>query len=1133
MVPSINDGTAAVSWHYSYILFSNLQIAKCPALLRFLRWAVAKGHLKCDRRSFKLACSSLLLSSTAVEQQLPESFYKVTEQEGGELNEQPRRKVLSLAWAHCSGQMNTELEAAAEAAGVQAKAAAEAATEAAGVQAKATAEVAKALAKLESLVASTSAAVRPTLNTELAPLYAIREVVRLDEKPMEADRAAVWEEFQWVRELYAALQGGTSAYKQWFQRMTDVDSGSTGGPEQHVAVRARTRRAATAAAAAAAAAAVPVESTHRADLWDRLDNEYHSIMRAQQRPGVFFGGRLQCMSNGKWEDMAGGAFSAGPHRVVVSYKHAGAGAGQGGTLDDFAGLLVKLPAVVTGMLSSGSGKDALESWPLELAGEDGQQRSVVLHGKQVHFVRVVLTAPRLHFLERIADVYRLEGQGVLLQGLHGAGKSSMLKAFVSILSTGADSHVLYSPRCQDLASLQVESLLGKAMHGSGSLAQQLLSGRYSPDMSNELWQTGLDAVFSAMWRTMAAQKEADEKDKTRRHPEDVAKSLMKQMEQTTAGIRVVVFDEVNELLKAIDYHTDTNPIVKEGISCTSREFWKEWLGWKGYGGTNCFRVLASSPHGERERSDSVTMAVEFELRPAPADHLAAVLQCAPEYLGAKSTLADGGAGCAFSADESLHVCEALGSNARFIAQFLQKSASRQALGGGTGFEVALASALEACVRKLSMRFTKRMAQFQGRRRVQLPAAISAGASPKLHSKADITMFELARQDASLVVRSEATSELEPTVLAGSPALLAITGTIGSKSPLGVWLLSEMIAADFKTAMTVAMGLGIAARRMWPLAMMLDSAAAVVQRTKHKASSHGTVHGSFEWSSISSASSGSSGAALCGVMGSFDAESSSAGSPVASGSDAPVSVLCGAIVPPVKVLFGTGSLLRQKRIVFQTVPNFPGIDAVCIDLVGNAVHVTFWEITISTLVDHAKNRKPVPSILRCAGKQDRRGAVQVGTALRDVLATMGVKSRQCTMQPGGHVVLADAGDNTLACSEDSQEDMDDDLTGGTSTVNCLLATLGVPLVVKSRLVMQPKKKTPAGCVNCELKLSVVNSTSLCDQLHGKDGWQPAPGMSWSFQMVYASRTSLERNVSKQYSTLDADFVCGVFQDDLWC
>lgn len=1095
-----------------------VQIAGSSTLLRFLRSCVAAGMIGASKQQFMNACGYLLASGTAVHAELP--------QEMSELIVGENRHVRMLWRDKYQQWINLELRQT-QSERQQAMKQIESERQQAEQQ---EAESAELLSKLKALVQAKSGSVQPAVHPSQATLLSIHAVVHLDQKPADADRAAVWDEFQWVRTLCTALRGGADTFKGWFEDMTDIEATGQAG------------------ASGSSSAAVREVSP----LWRRLDSEFHSIRRARCSPDEFIGGRLQSRSaeSGKWQDGEDGALAFGPRRVLVTYQSVEAEACDG-TFDGFAGLLVKLPVVPINLPKD---KDEVGQHPLQLHDEHGKQRCVKLDGKEVHYMNIVLTVPRLHLLKLIAISFVRKTQGVLLQGLHGAGKSAMLKALVSILVVGGETEMMYAANSRELTSLDMTELLKAALYGSGHLVKQLLSGEYSPDKSNKHWALLDDGSFTQMWRKLlSCEGTMDGMGDAVRV--ECAETVLYKMEyaECRGGSHVVIIDEVNELLDAIDYHgqhkADKSDEKRPPAACSA--FWKAWLPWKKYGTPGCFRVLASSPHGKREDSELLAVAApEFELRAAPADQLAAVLLCAPEFLG--SSVAGAAARFHLTPSASLHIRESLGSNARFIAAFLREHSSSFQTTSPLDISSAIRSRLAECVDFLYKRFVKALKDEGGgdANRPSGPrptaASTSSGAdAAQQHPYVDahINIFQLAIKDASLVVRNTAQARGAPTILAGVPALQTVVRAVGRDPFLGVKLLRNMQSDDFETGMAVAMSVGAAAKQMWPLPMLLKSTSAETQRKQHAKDGKDRGHGVLNWPDSGTVES-SADTDLLNIYSSFDQKAASE----EKRSSQPVSILCGQFILPVKQLFSADINAAAQRVVFQTVPSFPGIDAVCIDKVNNAVEVTFWEVTTSTLVNHATGRKPVPCLVPKYGTANEsvKGKVQVKPALRGVLATMGVRRRQRILHEAHPqtVRLSTVEGNTAVCTQDNLMDMYDSAASGTCVANCLLAALGVPIIVKCRLVAkdpsaegqgsgQPASNEDCSTVHCRMELRTELSEDLCNELHGGDSWKPAHVTSWSFRMVYASQTQLGDNLVDAYEDLKADFIYGVFNEDLWC
>lgn len=195
---------------------------------------------------------------------------------------------------------------------------------------------------------------------------------------------------------------------------------------------------------------------------------------------------------------------------------------------------------------------------------------------------------------------------------------------------------------------------------------------------------------------------------------------------------------------------------------------------------------------------------EFELRPAPSDHLAAVLLCAPEFLGLRETCRlDAPAGLDLTPASSLEICEALSSNARFIATFLYTHSHSFKSQSQSKITSAIQLQLNECVNVLHKRFQRAMLAANKLRapgdapNTAASASIGAGVLQQ-HPRADVhtNLLQLAIKDASLVVSSNALARASPSVLAGVPAQQVFLRAFGGDPLLGAKLLWNMHTGDF-------------------------------------------------------------------------------------------------------------------------------------------------------------------------------------------------------------------------------------------------------------------------------------------------------------------------------------------------
>ena len=988
---------------------------------------------------------------------------------------------------------------------------------------------------IQTLLSATVADLQSGLEQPLTtPLHWVQDILASEDDGDNPDHTAVKTALSWLVHFCGALHGGQASFKQWLLGATSV-----------------------------------VGQEHAFISEARMAHEYQSIEREKEMPGEFVGGRLQQQVGSSWQDvrMEDLKPSHGMLRVLATYSNDSAEEMGGGssaaisspeiTEETFCvGLLVRVPA----LHQNKSEKAGIVSAELQVEDAGGQLRPVRVRGTPVRVAHVALTVPRLHFFLHVAHCFETNSRGVLLSGVHGSGKTTMLRALVGILSSGQLSSIMYRSDARHLLRAGPRALIQSAAFGSDALARQLWSGKYNRD--------ALSMCFREAWEFFARDDRAQ--DDVQR---EVLTKFLQAMETNHSGstCSVVVLDEVNKMLTEIKYHKASRPASPSSESHSSAasaahegglprgrfiasvkeeyELWCKWLTWDTYGTNKRFRILAGSPHGKREsvKEFGGGFSVQFELRPAPADHVAAIMQCAPVYLGGDPKLfgssrsgttgAASGAGTdPLAADISpsvcLDVCLRLGGNARAISSLLLRSDLQNL----DVLQRELERVYTAMVRDLAGRFTE---------------CLESGKKTHLRPASD-SLMSLALTDASLVVRRQV-DEDDPRVLVGRPALHAILQAMHEQIFKGreKWaqIFESLKPVDFESAMVLAVAVGAASTRSWPLELLatdsneqLESAVSEFHKNTRQAG-----FGVLQWSGSTAAS--SVDVAIRPIMSSFDAASNTVKTKKGKKTPKePRSILSGKIVCPLLSLDSVNANTRE-RFVFNTVTSFPGVDIVCIDVIGIHVQVTFFEVTRSTLENHSKGRGPVPARIPGStpdpesSKPDAQ--VQVHPQLRDIFASMGTGHRTASLESEKCVKLGRQGLNTevrLSGSRDvTKVQQQDDLTKGTSLVNCLLATLGIPLLVKRTFVYDsPVTLRSDQPVLCGLQLELVKSDKLCDQLYGQKKWFCNTTLQYAFRMVYVSDTPIQDNKSPNYAGLmgisqpgrpAVDFVHGVFSDDL--
>ena len=1092
-----------------------MQLSRSPSLLRYLRWLLHGRLVPLDTAfsDFSRLCTSLFDQAMVIDSKLPAVA------EGVLLDGQPS-EIARLAWAEHRCHVAAELHGASITAQHKRE-----------KQQKRTSRQ-KALDSKRQ-----ESEFKDSVSKIGLPLWEVHEIVKQPAAPAGACERVVWETFRWVRDLYAALHSGQESYRKWLHRMTQ-----------------------------GVGADLPEVNT-------LYESDFHWIGRHRRMPGAPCSSRVQSLHAGSWKDEAAddAGASEGVHknlglgpwlrRVLVSYIDA---TNPDKETDRFAALLVKVPFESSQSLSAPTG-EGLASQPLKRRTAEGTLQNVTIQGKEVHFVPMALTVPRLHLLERVAMCFTGVRKGVLLSGVHGAGKSSMLQAIVGILAVGGECDIMFAPQAKALKELELPVVLGTALFGSGQLARQLWSGKMSDG-----------APFEAAWDKVAAGTNI---------PGQVMVSAMGHAGLNRNGVgkcAVVLLDEVNELLGALRTHKASGAGQQQhhGQSASAAQFWQDWLPWRTYGDRGCFRILSASPHGQREAvKESSEDRVEFELRPAPADHLAGIMRHAPGFLCGKV----GVSLPRMTVPDCFAVCDGLGGNARYISGFIRDMAGKIS----NEAPAIMRSQLEAVRSLMVSRFDKYL--------------VENGSPLMLGGQALCSLLELAVLDSSMVVR-EQSDRPDIQLLAGQPALLALlhlakAATLGGEKIGSGKFIRTVCKHNFEEAIVLATCLGALSRNMRQLFSLRSQAELQASQGRLPEAGHGVLI----WPSSQSAAASTAHVAADVCHRTFQL------SDVATASTKqPVSTVSGSFVCAVRKLLPLSSSelsgTTQARRVFQTVTNFPGVDVICVEFVGTRVEVTFIEATTSTLSVHAGSRKAVLANIHGGDHDGQIRGINVSPVLRDIFALCGVGATRVTRSQAKdtvhfHFMKNRALDNTSnqsnaprrskrnvqaiavgthVCSETDQmrcaPQFNEDLTTGTSTANCLLATMGVPLVVKRRLALPAAHSFGSGASDVEsssggldarsismesdsnatvgressfssaspvegssqhvtMDLQVEKSDELCKQLHKAGTWEVVGVSEWSFRMVYASDTSAWVNVSDKYSDLKADFAYGVFKEDL--
>lgn len=294
--------------------------------------------------------------------------------------------------------------------------------------------------------------------------------------------------------------------------------------------------------------------------------------------------------------------------------------------------------------------------------------------REVSYDTFVFTAPRVHFFLLCADLIGDTDNGVRLAGVHGAGKSTMLRAMASILSVGSPTDVWHlvgeSVRQEDAAAAFISTSTGQMVQshreptGVQRRLRQSAPGQPigSPSTNStaplfkltSLKQPSLKSWLHDLYGGFPTHLRAPSQ------AEKLSTTGLSFKHLRTSGMKLTLFDEVNSMLQTQE-DTEASRAVRS------------FLYWSGDAlQPGCLKILASSPDGAREGNQAGYEPEFFELRPAPAEHMAAILLAAPQCFvgGTEAPREPEG-----HFEDMLQLCRKFGSNSRYLALVLQTAHS--------------------------------------------------------------------------------------------------------------------------------------------------------------------------------------------------------------------------------------------------------------------------------------------------------------------------------------------------------------------------------------------------------------------------------------------------------------------------
>ncbi len=415
---------------------------------------------------------------------------------------------------------------------------------------------------------------------------------------------------------------------------------------------------------------------------------------------------------------------------------------------------------------------------------------------------LVFTPPRIHLAIEIAKCMGHLSIGVLLTGVHGAGKTSFLDALSTVLPCGypcdifhlSDSRALWDDPVRSLdfmsqssgplvdARASLESLdddkPGTAPTLSLSESQERLRAIWKLGEQHELKQSHMLQLV----KEMRIQRWSEENDQLS-DPAAIAMlwGLLQHFKQdsfTDGHSQVLILNEVNKLIRRyapLDgegpsdeiSHSQYGELYHKSAAATFRNY----LPWETAPTGRTFRIFASSPDGMREKVHDMSFEPFFELRPTRSDHLASILAVCPEFLLPFCTPQQAKSALQLPLNSSdirgshlmplLEACQTLCGNMRYINRYLTSRLAESESAGPQSHDAALAKAKRSFITVLSRRL-KDHKDLKFLKRGESRANKLDMFGPTL------SMSDLLMLNASMTVRPEATDPY------GQPRLVGLT-----------------------------------------------------------------------------------------------------------------------------------------------------------------------------------------------------------------------------------------------------------------------------------------------------------------------------------------------------------------------
>jgi hypothetical protein len=797
-------------------------------------------------------------------------------------------------------------------------------------------------------------------------------------------------------------------------------------------------------------------------------------------------------------------------------------------------------------------------------------------------------------------------RGVQLTGVHGAGKSAFLEALVGMLCVGGPTDTLYASRA-DALLMSPSNALHAIRTSSGSLNEWLAAEKKYETMS-PFHQDFIKELHAAVVGDAAPPPSLNINSLQIMH------HYMRRAGRIDRSVEyhVLVLDEVNEVLKRLDAKKaavegrttrsegneakmsmyapglasdEVRRVFKfrrtssEALSPTSSAarsgaesgyaqgadadggkfdgsiaFFQQKLPWTDdFGGTRSFQILAASPDGDREADlRPVSEGVFFELRPARADHLAAIILCAPDSLALKTQ------GAVLEPAFVLRACAALAANLRYV-RFLF-------MGGKLDYG-HLACMCGEYATELSRR---------------LRDTIISSRQAHASNSATGTLMHVMLCNASMVVRANPRSRNSKYFPVGLSSMAAAiqhsnrkAGVDSKYTELATLELRKMNGDAFEDGIQNLLQRGYFPEQWWLLSDLHRSKVKPVEvASRAQPARAAKQHGSGE--AIAGVECAGAGGALLPAdatarwcrgsrplsagIGATVPNSMQLGQRRMAEGQAAQGKSTGTLIPhALHNVFHTGQLSRDGSLLVRTYDNCPGVDMLMLERKGNTCVVTMVETTVSSLCAHAANKDDT-----VRSSNDSAVELSLSPSVRDVVALL--------HKQGPHLSYIDDKELVIGKPKNSEPALKHSVNG-LSIANTILAVLGVPVVVHCQISQDVGSK----CGKSKFDYAFVHcfpeeSTTYVEELFGQDwhirtaldpgvattaeytgevcsapatkgvqagqgsaaenlpGQAAAPSDDWWVRVLYVTRTSRGRQTTDGVQRLTADFVWAAFVSD---